>query len=76
MRHYRVRYKLATTDNMEITVIDTLVYRINRVSQVLVTRCMYRTLTKEGPLQNISPPPYFGLNFLLRSNIYLNMRHV
>ena len=30
----------------------------------------YRTLAKEGPLQNIGPPP-LGL---LRSNVYPNMR--
>ena len=34
----------------------------------------YCTLVKEGPLWNIGPPPHFGLNFLLRSNVYLNVR--
>ena len=32
-----MRHKLATIDNMDITLIDTLVYRINRVSQAHVT---------------------------------------
>ena len=31
-------------------------------------RCIYRTLAKEGPLRNV------GLNFLLRSSVYSNMR--
>ena len=31
-----MRHKLSTIDNMDITLIDTLVYRINRVSQAHV----------------------------------------
>ena len=32
-------------------------------------------LAKEGPLRNIGPPPTLGLiKFLLRSNVYSNMR--
>ena len=32
-----MRHKLATIDNMDTTLIDTLVYRIHRVIQALVT---------------------------------------
>ena len=32
-----MRHKLATIGNMDTTLIDTLVYRIHRVSQALVT---------------------------------------
>ena len=49
---------------------------MNFCNSYRLTTFYYRTLAKEGPLGNIGPPPtlQFGLNLLLRSNIYLNMR--
>ena len=38
-----MRHKLATIDNMDTTLIDTLVYRIHRVSQALVLNLYYDT---------------------------------
>ena len=56
--------------------------RVKSTDYVNSTRLIlqYRTFAKKGPLWNIPPPPppppppHFGLNFMLRSNVYSNMR--